>query len=68
MRIYIIAFTKKQGAGQVKKTSYASTSHIKDIRKKVATILTAEAAKSSINEIVRHFTTEFYPDKIKTGC
>ena len=67
MRIFVIAFSKKH-AKSTKKTSYASTSHVRDIRKKIVSILTAEVAKVSINDLVKHLLSDFYTEKITKAC
>jgi len=67
MRLFVIAFTKRQHKQQ-KKKSYAKNSHVKEIRQKISTYLTTEIAKMSINELVRNFTLEKFTDKITKDC
>jgi small subunit ribosomal protein S3Ae len=66
-RIFIIASTKRH-AKQVKKKAYAKASHVREIRKKINAYLTAELAKLSINDVVRHFIGEKLNDQITKLC
>jgi small subunit ribosomal protein S3Ae len=67
MRLFVIAFTKKDQKHQ-RKTCYAQSSQIKDIRKKVTDIITKEVSKSVINDLVRHLITDTYTEKITKAC
>jgi len=67
MRIFVLAFSKKH-AKSTKKTAYASTAHVRDIRKKIVSILTAECAKVSINDLVKHLLSDFYTEKLTKAC
>merc|ERR1712139_622126 len=41
IRVFVVAFTKKQGQQQVKKTTYAQSQQVKQIRKKMTEIVKA---------------------------
>ena len=51
LRLFAIAFTQKR-ANQVKKTCYAQHAQIRDIRKKMVDVLTAEASSRSLKDAV----------------
>jgi small subunit ribosomal protein S3Ae len=51
LRLFAIAFTQKR-ANQVKKTCYAQHAQIRDIRKKMVDVLTAEASSRSLKDVV----------------
>lgn len=53
LRIFCIGFTKKQGNQQAKSTSYAQAGQIRSIRKKMFDILTEEATKCDLKELVQ---------------
>ncbi|BDA44357.1 g9861 [Coccomyxa elongata] len=57
LRMFAIAFTKKR-AGQVKKTAYAQSSQIRQIRKKMVEIMTREASSCDLKELVGKFIPE----------
>jgi len=63
LRVFTIAFTKR-GNKQQRKTSYAQHSQIKEIRRKITNILTAEIAKVGVADLVQHLTTDTYSDLI----
>ena len=67
MRIFVIGFSKKHPKS-TKKTAYANSSHVRDIRKKIVTILTAECAKVTINDLVKHLISDFYTEKLTKAC
>lgn len=54
MRLFCIGFTKKQ-QNQVRKTSYAQSAQIRQIRKKMVEIMTQEASTSDFKELVNKF-------------
>ena len=57
LRLFAIAFTKKR-PGQVKRTCYAQTSQIRQIRKKMVEIMTREASACDLKELVGKFIPE----------
>jgi len=67
LRLFCIAFTKKQ-AGQTKKTCYAQSSQIRAVRKKMVEIMTAEASKSDLKELVQKLIPESIGSAIEKAC
>jgi small subunit ribosomal protein S3Ae len=57
LRIFLIAFTKKQ-PNQVKKPAFAKSAKIRDIRRKMTQIVTSEVNKGDINAVVKKFQLE----------
>ncbi|CAL5218774.1 g493 [Coccomyxa viridis] len=57
LRMFAIAFTKKR-PGQIKKTAYAQSSQIRQIRKKMVEIMTREASSCDLKELVGKFIPE----------
>lgn len=57
VRLFCIAFTKRRN-GQVKKTTYAKSSQIKEIRKKMFEIMIREATSCDLKSLVAKFTPE----------
>ena len=57
LRMFCIGFTKKR-QGQVKKTCYAQTSQIRQIRKKMMEIMVRESTASDLKELVSKFIPE----------
>ena len=57
LRMFCIGFTKKR-QGQVKKTCYAQTSQIRQIRKKMVEIMSREANNCDLKELVSKFIPE----------
>jgi small subunit ribosomal protein S3Ae len=53
LRIFAIAFTKKQSNQAVKSTCYAQSGQVRNIRKKMFEILTEEATKCELKELVQ---------------
>ncbi len=53
LRIFAIAFTRKQINQGAKSTCYAQSGQIRNIRKKMFEILTEEASKSDLKELVQ---------------
>eukprot|EP00741_Cyanophora_paradoxa_P013750 tig00020710_g13273.t1 len=67
LRLFAIAFTKKR-PNQAKKTCYAQTSQIKQIRKKMIDIMTKEATTSDLKELVQKFVPEMIGKEIEKAC
>ena len=57
LRMFCIGFTKKR-QGQVKKTCYAQTSQIRQIRKKMTEIMVRESSNCDLKDLVSKFIPE----------
>merc|ERR1719460_2764548 len=64
LRLFCIGFTKKR-QNQVKKTSYAQTSQIRQIRKKMTEVMTNEASTVDLKELVQKFIPEVIGKEIE---
>jgi len=62
LRLFAIAFTKKQANQAQKSTCYAQSGHIRAIRKKMFEIMNEEASKCDLKELVQKFIAQ--PDSI----
>jgi small subunit ribosomal protein S3Ae len=51
MRLFVIAFTKRR-PNQIKKTTYAQSSQIRQIRKKMFEIITREVTSGDMKDLV----------------
>ena len=67
LRMFAISFTKKR-QGQVKKTAYARSSQIRNIRKKMVEIMTREATSCDLKELVGKFIPEAIGKEIEKSC
>jgi len=67
LRMFAIAFTKRR-QNQVKKTSYAQSSQVHQIRKKMMDIMTKEASESDLKDLVGKFIPETLGRKIESEC
>ena len=67
LRMFAIGFTKRRD-GQVKKTTYAQTSQVKQIRKKMVDIMSREASACDLKELVRKFIPEVIGKEIEKSC
>ena len=67
LRLFCIAFTKRR-ANQVKKTSYAQSSQIRQIRKKMVRIMTREASTVELKDLVTKFIPEAIGKEIEKKC
>jgi small subunit ribosomal protein S3Ae len=56
LRMFCIAFTRQQ-KGQVRKTSYAQMSQIREIRRRMVDTMTEEASHCTLRELVQKLTT-----------
>ena len=65
LRFFPIAFTQR-GKYQLKATTYAKRSQIKQIRKKMAEVITREVSKTSLKDLVSKLITEKIPTEITT--
>lgn len=57
LRLFAIGFTKRQ-FNQVKKTTYAQSSQVREIRAKMVEIMKREAEGSDLKELVQKFVPE----------
>lgn len=57
IRLFAIGFTKRR-PNQVRKTTYAQSSQIREIRKKMFEIMTREATSCDLKELVQKFVPE----------
>lgn len=62
LRLFAIAFTKKQQNQAVKSTCYAQSGQVRNIRKKMFEIMNEEASKCDLKELVQKFIAS--PDSI----
>jgi len=67
LRMFCIGFTK-QRKNTVRKTWYAQTGQVKQIRKKMVDIMTEEATKSDLRELVAKLLPESMGKDIETAC
>jgi len=67
LRVFAIGFTKKR-ANQLKKTAYAQTSQIRQIRKKMFDIITREATTVDLKGLVDKFIPELIGKQIEKEC
>lgn len=67
LRLFAIGFTKRQ-ANQVKKTTYAQGSQVREIRAKMVEIMKREAEGSDLKELVQKFVPESIGREIEKAC
>ncbi|KAJ2768783.1 ribosomal 40S subunit protein S1B, partial [Coemansia nantahalensis] len=67
LRLFAVGFTKRH-MGQTKATSYAQSSQIRAIRKKMVDIMTAEVSSSSMKEVIEKFIPESIGLEIEKAC
>jgi small subunit ribosomal protein S3Ae len=67
LRMFCIGFTNKQ-SNQAKKTAYAQSSQIRAIRKKMVTIMSEEATKSDLRELVQKLIPGAIGQAIEKQC
>lgn len=67
LRLFCIAFTKRR-PNQIKKTSYAQSSQIKQIRKKMFEIIAKEVSASELKEVVSKLIAESIGAEIEKQC
>jgi len=70
LRIFCVGFTKKQVNQQAKSTCYAQSGQIRAIRKKMFEIMTEEASKCDLKELVQKFISipEIIGQQIEKTC
>jgi len=67
LRLFCISFTKKR-QGQIKRTCYAQSSQIRQIRKKMAEIRVREATSCDLKDLVAKFIPETIGKDIEKSC
>ena len=67
LRLFAIGFTKR-ALNQVKKTTYAKSSQIREIRAKMTEIMRREAEGSELKELVQKFVPESIGREIEKAC
>jgi len=67
IRLFAIGFTKRR-PNQVKKTSYAQTSQIRAIRRKMSEIMIREASSVELKDLVLKFIPESIGKEIEKAC
>jgi small subunit ribosomal protein S3Ae len=67
LRVFVIAFTKKR-ANQVKKTTYAQSAQIRQIRQKMFEIIQREASGCDIKELIAKLIPEVMGREIEKAC
>ncbi|GIL51211.1 hypothetical protein Vafri_7283 [Volvox africanus] len=67
LRVFCISFTKKR-MGQIKRTCYAQSAQIRQIRKKMTEIITREATSCDLKDLVAKFIPEAIGKDIEKSC
>ncbi|KAI9595946.1 40S ribosomal protein S3 [Syncephalis fuscata] len=67
LRLFAIAFTRRR-PNQLRKTTYASSSQIRQIRKKMFEIITKEASSCDLKDLVQKFIPESIGREIEKAC
>jgi small subunit ribosomal protein S3Ae len=67
VRLFVIAFTKRR-ADQVKTNCYAQSAQIRKIRAKMVEIMTNEASKGQLRELVKKLIPEVIGKEIEKQC
>ena len=67
LRLFVIGFTKKRQE-QVKRTTYAQSSQIRQIRKKMVDIVTREASSCDVKELVNKLIPDSIGKEIEKVC
>ncbi|KAJ1727519.1 ribosomal 40S subunit protein S1B, partial [Coemansia biformis] len=67
LRLFAVAFTKRH-AGQIRSTTYAQSSQVRAIRKKMVDIMTSEVASSTMREVIQKFIPESIGREIEKAC
>ncbi|KAJ1311034.1 hypothetical protein OPQ81_009540 [Rhizoctonia solani] len=67
LRLFAIGFTKRR-ATQVRKTTYAQTAQVREIRRKMFEIMTKEATSCDLKELVQKFVPEAIGREIEKAC
>jgi len=67
LRLFAIAFTRRR-PNQLKKTTYAQSSQIRQIRKRMFDIMSKEASSCDLKELVQKFIPEAIGREIEKAC
>ncbi|GLC36895.1 40S ribosomal protein S3a [Pleodorina starrii] len=67
LRVFCISFTKKR-QGQIKRTCYAQSAQIRQIRKKMTEIITREATSCDLKDLVAKLIPEAIGKDIEKSC
>jgi len=67
IRLFAIGFTRRRPT-QVSKTTYAQSSQVREIRKKMFEIMTREATSCDLKELVQKFIPEAIGREIEKAC
>jgi len=67
LRLFAIAFTRRR-PNQIKKTSYAQTAQIRQIRKKMFDIINRESSSCDLKDLVQKFIPEAIGREIEKAC
>jgi small subunit ribosomal protein S3Ae len=67
LRLFAIAFTKRR-PNQVRKTTYASSAQVRQIRKKIVEIINKEATTCDMKDLVQKFIAESIGHEIEKAC
>jgi len=67
LRFFCVGFTKKR-QNQIKKTSYAQTQQIKNIRRKMVEIITKEVGTGDLKETVNKLIPDSIGKDIEKAC
>ncbi|KAJ2081120.1 ribosomal 40S subunit protein S1B [Coemansia sp. RSA 988] len=67
LRLFAVAFTKRH-VGQTKSTTYAQSSQVRAIRKKMTDIMTNEVSSSTMREVIQKFIPESIGREIEKAC
>jgi len=67
LRMFCIGFTKKR-QGQVKRTCYAKSAQVRNIRKKMTEIMVREASSVDLKDLVAKFIPEAIGKDIEKAC
>lgn len=67
LRLFCIGFTRRN-ANQLRKTSYAQSSQIRGIRRRMTDIMSREGSKSDLKELVNQFVSNSIATKIEKSA
>jgi len=67
LRVFVIGFTRKF-QNQIRKTSYAQTSQVRAIRKRMVEIVTSEVSSSDLKEVVNKLIPDSIAKDIEKKC
>ncbi|RKO91422.1 ribosomal S3Ae family-domain-containing protein [Blyttiomyces helicus] len=67
LRLFTIAFTQRR-KNQLRKTTYATSAQIRQIRQKMFEIMTAQASSCDLKELVQKFVPEVIGKDIEKAC